>query len=52
MAQEIMAMDEAYGVSLSRKFLALDPVEIAGAKRANLADLGGWAAEIIRQGAC
>jgi CRISPR system Cascade subunit CasC len=52
MAQEIIAMDEAYGVSLSRRFLAVDPVEITGAKRANLTDLGDWAAEIIRQGVC
>ena len=50
--QEILAMDEAYGAPLARRFLALDAVEIAGAERANLAKLGQWASEIVRQGAC
>jgi len=51
-SQEISAMDEAYGAPLSRRFLALDVVEIAGAERANLTKLGEWASAIVRQGAC
>jgi len=52
MTQEISALDEAYGAPLARRFLALDAVEVPGAERANLAKLGEWASEIIRQGAC
>lgn len=48
--REISAMDEVYNASLVRRFLALDRVEFTGAKRTSLADLGGWAAEIVRQG--
>jgi CRISPR system Cascade subunit CasC len=50
--QEISAMDEAYGAPLARHFLALDAVEIAGAERANLTELGKWAKEIVQRGAC
>jgi CRISPR system Cascade subunit CasC len=49
---EIAAMDEAYGSHLARRFLALDPVTITRAERTNLAGLGEWAADIIRQGVC
>lgn len=52
MTQEISAMDAAYGAPLARRFLALDAVEIAGAKRANLTDLGKWASGIVHQGEC
>ncbi len=52
MTQEITAMDEAYGAPLARRFLALDAVDVPGAERANLAKLGEWASEIVRQGAC
>jgi CRISPR system Cascade subunit CasC len=52
MTQEISAMDEAYGAPLARRFLALDAVDVPGAERANLAKLGEWASEIVRQGAC
>lgn len=52
MTQEISAMDEAYGAPLARRFLALDAADVPGAKRANLAKLGEWASEIVRQGAC
>jgi CRISPR system Cascade subunit CasC len=52
MTQEISAMDEAYGAPLTRRFLALDTVDIPGAERANLAKLAEWAREIVRQGAC
>lgn len=52
MTQEISAMDNAYGAPLARRFLALDTVDVPGAERANLAKLGEWASEIVRQGAC
>ncbi len=52
MSQELSAMDEAYGAPLARRFLALDAVDVPGAERANLAKLGEWANEIVRQGAC
>lgn len=52
MTQEISAMDEAYGAPLARRFLALDATEVPRAERANLAKLGEWASEIVRQGAC
>lgn len=52
MTQEISAMDEAYGAPLARRFLALDAADVPGAERANLAKLGEWASEIVRQGAC
>lgn len=52
MAREIAAMDEAYGAPLARRFLSLDPLDIPGAERINLDALGGWTADIVRQGAC
>lgn len=52
MTQEISAMDEAYGAPLARRFLALDAVDVPNAERVNLAKLGEWASEIVRQGAC
>lgn len=51
-ADEISAMDTAYGAPLARRFLALDAVEIAGAERANLGQLGAWVSEIVQQGTC
>lgn len=50
--KEIVAMDEAYGAPLSRRFLSVDPVELAGAERLNLFKLADWAKEIIEQGEC
>ena len=52
MTQEISAMDDAYGAPLARRFLALDTVDVPGAEHANLAKLGEWASEIVRQGVC
>ncbi len=52
MAQEISAMDIAYGAQTKRQFLALDAVEIPGAERASLTKLANWADEIVRQGEC
>ena len=50
--QEVSAMDDAYGAPLTRRFLALDDVEVPNAERANLAKLGEWVSEIVRSGAC
>ncbi|MBS4099024.1 MAG: type I-E CRISPR-associated protein Cas7/Cse4/CasC [Sulfuricella sp.] len=52
MAQEIAAMNDAYGAPLARRFLALDSVAIPGAERLNLAALADWAAAIVQQGEC
>lgn len=52
MAQELSAMDEAYGAPLTRRFLALDAVDVPSAERANLTELGEWASKIVQQGAC
>ena len=52
LTKEIAAMDEAYGATLARRFLAVDSVELATAERMNLARLASWTREIIEQGAC
>lgn len=52
LSKEIAAMDDAYGAPLSRRFLSIDPVDIAGAERLNLFKLADWAKEVIEQGAC
>lgn len=52
LSEEIAAMDEAYGAPLARRFLALDAMDVPGAERASLNQLGEWAGEIVRQGAC
>lgn len=52
LAREIAALDDAYGAPLARRFLSLDPVEIAGAERTNLNKLGEWIKEVVHQGAC
>ena len=52
LAKEIGAMDEAYGATLARRFLALDQVNVPGAERLNLTQLADWTKEIIEQGAC
>ncbi|NMG17375.1 type I-E CRISPR-associated protein Cas7/Cse4/CasC [Aromatoleum bremense] len=52
LSDEIAAMDEAYGAPLARRFLALDPVEVAGAERTNLNKLADWARDIVQQGEC
>ncbi|MEA3642005.1 MAG: type I-E CRISPR-associated protein Cas7/Cse4/CasC [Lamprobacter sp.] len=49
---EITKMDEAYGATLARRFLALDPIELPNAQRLNLNDLANWTASAIEQGAC
>lgn len=52
LAKEIGAMDDAYGATLARRFLAIDSAEVPGAERLNLAQLADWAKDIIEQGAC
>lgn len=47
---EIGKMDDAYGTSLARRFMALDPVEIPQAKSLNLNKLATWTADIIQAG--
>ena len=49
---EIAKMDEAYGATLTRRVMALDPAEIPQAQRLNLSALATWAAEAIVTGAC
>ena len=49
---EIAKMDAAYGAALTRRVMALDPVEIPNAERLNLSVLATWAAEAIVTGAC
>lgn len=52
LAKEIGAMDDAYGATLARRFLAVDQVNVPSAERLNLTQLADWAKEIIEQGAC
>jgi CRISPR system Cascade subunit CasC len=49
---ELATMDEAYGATLARRFLALDPIELPNAQRLALDALGQWVANGIEQGAC
>lgn len=52
LSDEIAKMDEAYGATLTRRVMALDPVEIPQGQRLNLNALATWAAEAITQGVC
>ncbi|MBK1723856.1 type I-E CRISPR-associated protein Cas7/Cse4/CasC [Thiocystis violacea] len=52
LSDEIAKMDEAYGATLTRRVMALDPVEIPQAQRLNLSALATWTAEAIVTGAC
>ncbi len=49
---EIGTMDEAYGATLARRFLAIDPIELPNAQRLALNELGEWVASAIEQGGC
>jgi len=49
---ELATMDDAYGATLARRFLALDPIELPNAQRLALDELGQWVANAIEQGAC
>lgn len=48
-ADEIGKLDAAYGAPLSRRFLALDDVQVPGATRLPLAGLGEWIKAAITQ---
>jgi CRISPR system Cascade subunit CasC len=52
LVKEIGAMDDAYGATLARRFLALDQVSVPGAERLNLTQLADWTKGIIEKGAC
>ncbi|AFL73107.1 type I-E CRISPR-associated protein Cas7/Cse4/CasC [Thiocystis violascens] len=52
LSDEIAKMDEAYGATLTRRVMALDPVEIPQGQRLNLNALATWAAEAITKGVC
>lgn len=51
-AAELDALDAAYGMLTARRFLALDDLDIPGAGRATLTELGEWIAQVIHAGEC
>ena len=51
LADEIGKLDNAYGATLDRRFLALDEVAVPGAQRLPLAALAEWAQAYVTQGA-
>ena len=51
LTDEISKLDEAYGATLDRRFLALDKVTVPNAKRLSLSDLTTWVQTYITQGA-
>ena len=50
LADEIGKLDEAYGATLDRRFLALDKVSVPNAQRLSLNDLAKWVQAYITQG--
>lgn len=50
LADEIGKLDEAYGATLDRRFLALDKVSVPNAQRLSLNDLATWVQTYITQG--
>jgi CRISPR system Cascade subunit CasC len=50
LADEIGKLDEAYGATLDRRFLALDKVRVPNAQRLSLNDLATWVQACITQG--
>ncbi|HNC79848.1 MAG TPA: type I-E CRISPR-associated protein Cas7/Cse4/CasC [Rhodocyclaceae bacterium] len=52
LADEIAALDTAYGMPTARHFLTLDDIAVPGAERANFQALGEWIARIVRAGEC
>jgi CRISPR system Cascade subunit CasC len=52
LAQEITAMDQAYGASLARGVMSLDGIDVPKAEGMTLPQLGDWAARIVEQGTC
>ena len=51
LSEEIGKLDEAYGATLDRRFLALDKVTVPNAQRLSLSDLTTWVQVYITQGA-
>lgn len=51
LTDEIGKLDEAYGATLDRRFLALDKVAVPNAQRLSLNDLATWVQAYITQGA-
>jgi len=51
LTDEIGKLDEAYGATLDRRFLALDKVTVPNAQRLSLSDLTTWVQTYITQGA-
>ena len=49
---EIAALDAAYGMPTSRRYLALDDVAVPDAERSTLKGLGEWLAQVVRAGEC
>ena len=52
LAEEIAALDAAYGMPTARRFLALDDMAVPGAERSTLQGLGEWIAQIVQAGDC
>ena len=52
MIGEMGALDEAYGASTARRFLAVDKVDVKGAERLTLPQLSAWVKEAITNGKC
>lgn len=50
LADEIGKLDDAYGATLDRRFLALDKVSVPNAQRLSLNDLATWVQAYITQG--
>lgn len=50
LADEIGKLDEAYGATLDRRFLALDKVAVPNAQRLSLNDLAKWVQAYITEG--
>ena len=50
LADEIGKLDEAYGATLDRRFLALDKVAVPNAQRLTLNELAAWVQAYITQG--
>lgn len=50
LTDEIGKLDEAYGATLDRRFLALDKVTVPNAQRLSLNDLATWVQSYITQG--
>jgi CRISPR system Cascade subunit CasC len=50
LTDEIGKLDDAYGATLNRRFLALDKVAVPNAQRMSLNDLATWVQAYITQG--